>query len=444
MKHLIFQNAMTGVLALSLLACQKNVKEDALSPNARIASNEQLPPAQTEWTLTERPTGQAEASRLIFSLRTADFDPVGLRATANQPLLVNVTQISGTNLPQLIVGSYDRETVTTYNLQLGTNTINNTNGGDLYLRYASATPNTANRVKVTFQSGFKTIPFYVQGTTTHQQWIDMLSADTSSPNAILVSQRAFITVSQAKAEQYQSENQDTILAYIDRSLKAEGDISGLDNSSPVHAPLDNKLMIVERNSGYMDATHEGRVRIVGTSFNRVLVPAQISGNGWGLWHEMGHHHQMWNWTFGAVGEVNPNIYTLAAKRIFQPGAKGLSASDWTGIKNFLARPDSTRDYTASNVALYVRLGIYQQLWMAFGDTFFHNLHKLVREERPQPVGNAEEEMRVLMLYACRASGKDLGQFFKDWGFKVNTSIYNEITALQLPAPAVNPSSLSEY
>jgi hypothetical protein len=51
------------------------------------------------------------------------------------------------------------------------------------------------------------------------------------------------------------------------------------------------------------------------------------------------------------------------------------------------------------------------------------------------------KMRWLMLNDCKMRGKNLGDFFKKWGFKVDASVYAEINALNLPAPATDLTAL---
>ncbi|MGN6510955.1 MAG: Ig-like domain-containing protein [Chitinophaga sp.] len=396
------------------------------------------------WELTQIPDIATETGRIKTSLQVADFEPVGLRATADSQLVIYVEQISGTGLPKLIMGTYDRQPVATYDLVAGVNTITNANGGDLYLRYSSSSPSDSNKVRVTFQSGYHTMPLYILGSTTHQQWLDMLAADTVSPNATLVSDRTFIVVSRVKADAYRNENQDTLLTLMDRVMQAEGDISGMDNSAPVHAPiLRNKLMLLEKASGNPDATSLGRVRIPTGSINWILSPSYIlNSGGWGVFHEIGHHHQHWSWTWSTCIEVCVNIYSLAAKRAIHPDQQGMSTADWNTVMNYLAQPQASKNFNASGVSLFTRLGMFHQLWLAYGDSFYHTLHKRVREEAPSPSGD-QAEMRLFMLYACQISGENLGQFFRNWGLNVSESVYDERDARGYPAPAIEPSTLRE-
>jgi hypothetical protein len=421
---------------LALLLCLSVFRLKASPPNVMIN--------RTTWELTQVPNIATETGRIKTSLQVADFEPTGVRATANTAFTVLVEQISGVDLPKLMVGTYDRQTVTTYTLVAGVNTITNANGGDLYLQYSSATPSDQNKVRVTFQSGYQLMPLYILGSTTHTDWINQLAADTSSPNVTLISNRVFIVTSRIKAVEYQSKNQDTLLTLMDRVLKAEGDISGHDNSLPVHAPfLRNKLMMVEKASGNPDATSLGRIRIPTGSINWLLDPAYIlESGGWGVFHEVGHHHQQYLWSWSTCTEVTVNIYSLAAKRAIHPNAQGIGNGDWNNIMDYLALPQAAKNFNASSVALFTRLGMFHQLWMAYGDSFYHTLHKRIRVEAPSASGD-EAEMRLFMLMSCQITGHNLGQFFRNWGLNVSQSIYNELDALGYPQPPVDPSTLRE-
>ncbi|NQX39200.1 hypothetical protein HQN84_10100 [Pedobacter steynii] len=442
--------ALLTVLILTgiLLSCKKadtpaEVQQRKVSALQLLGASSVLTP-QTEWIFNEKPTTEAEQSRLKTSLKAADFDPVGLRVKSGVVLSIHVQVLTASSaIPQLMVGSYDRGTVTTYNLQAGNNSISPTNAGELYIKYASANP-SGGKLKITFNSGHLGMPFYELGKTTHQEWLDALASDTdtTSKNAILVANRAFLVVSKAKALEFKNEDQDLALRLIDTALKAEDDFSGMDNSSVTNASRKLKIMVTERTSGYMDATSY-RIRIVTASISRILKVSDLQTNGWGVWHEFGHQHQMHQWTWNSVvGEVMPNIYTLAARRVVQPTSPGLTVAQWNDVTTFLAKPAASRIYEASSTSLITRLGLFQQLYLAFGDAFFIKVHKYYRENVIS-VANDEEEKRLFMINASKLSNKNLVSFFKAWGFTVNASVYDEINALNLPEPAVDLTTLRD-
>lgn len=435
---------LTGIL----LSCKKGASaaEDQQHKGTALqvlGTNSVLAP-QTEWTFNEKPSTETEQSRLKTSLKAADFDPVGLRVKSGVALSIHVEILTPSSaIPQLIVGSYDRGTVTTYNLQAGNNTVNPTNAGELYIKYVSSNP-SGGKIKVTFNSGHLGMPFYELGKTTHQDWLDMLAGDTdtTSKNAILVANRAFLVVSKTKALEFKDEDQDQALRLIDTALKAEDDFSGMDNSSPVNSPRKLKIMVTERTGGYMDATSY-RIRIVTASISRILKVSDLQTNGWGVWHEFGHQHQMHQWTWNSVvGEVMPNIYTLAARRVVQPSSVGLTTAQWNDVSTFLAKPAASRIYEASSTSLITRLGLFQQLYLAFGDAFFVKVHKYYRENTVS-VANDDDEKRLFMINASKLSNTNLVSFFKAWGFTVNASVYDEINALNLPEPATDLTALRD-
>ena len=97
--------------------------------------------------------------------------------------------------------------------------------------------------------------------------------------------------------------------------------------------------------------------------------------------------------------------------------------------------------TNVSVDVFVRLGMFQQLWRAYGDNFFQQLHRKTREEKPTLDTDAKK-MRYFMLKACEVSGNDLTGFFKKWGLQADT-VYAEIAALRLSAPTTDPSTLTD-
>ena len=85
--------------------------------------------------------------------------------------------------------------------------------------------------------------------------------------------------------------------------------------------------------------------------------------------------------------------------------------------------------------------MFQQLWLAYGDTFFQQLHRQAREEKPLLKDDAAK-MRFFMLKACTITGHNLTGYFKKWGLQAD-AVYSEIAALNLPAPSTDPSTLKD-
>jgi len=109
---------------------------------------------------------------------------------------------------------------------------------------------------------------------------------------------------------------------------------------------------------------------------------------------------------------------------------------------YLAGSNANKNFNADSVDVFLRLYMFHQLWLAYGDSFYQQLHKQTREEKPDFNHEDAAAMQYFMLKACQISGKDLTGFFKKWGLK-NDSAYAAIRALNLPTPVQDPSVLTD-
>lgn len=135
---------------------------------------------------------------------------------------------------------------------------------------------------------------------------------------------------------------------------------------------------------------------------------------------------------------------MAAERYFGVTPSRMNRDGkWTSVDNYFSIAQANRNFngTVAN-ANDTRLGMFYQLWLKYGDAFYITLHKQTRTENPS-LANDAAKMRYFMLKACTISGNDLSDFFKKWGLPVTQSVYNEITALALPAPAVDLTTLRD-
>jgi hypothetical protein len=150
---------------------------------------------------------------------------------------------------------------------------------------------------------------------------------------------------------------------------------------------------------------------------------------WGMWHEPGHMHQQSSWLWEAATEVTVNIYSLAAQR--DAGLPTRLAEDGTpeAVRTYLASPAANRDYNAPDADPFVRLAMFEQLRLAFGDRFYPDLHKLTRRAE-----KASDPQQYFILNASRVSGRNLLDFFTTWGLTITPQTRADVTALALPAP----------
>lgn len=403
---------------------------------------------------SEVPSADYESKRLL-NTPTPDFRVTGLYAPPGAALTVKVEgEPASSSHLQLLVGTYSRynnggRDPAFFALKKGTNTFVVGNfGGLVYIQYTvNRKPDSANLhpLTMTFQQGFVRTPNYVLGQTTKEDWKNQLSTFTSTPDVVMQSRRSFMVFSRANALEWQDNDQDLVLNTADQILDAESAISGLDNSSETHRRNTNQFLLTQAEDGWMYATNFRTAYSAGAAkyafTPRITGRGPDAGDAWGIWHELGHLHQQ-PWTWSGLGEVTVNIYSLAAERSLNvTPARMVSDKIWPKVLTYLARTDANKNFNDDSVDAFLRLGMFQQLWRAYGDNFFQQLHRQTREDKPEIKTDAEK-MKYFMRKACQISGNDLTGFFTKWGLK-NDAAYAEIRALNLPAPAQDPSVLTD-
>lgn len=450
---------LSTLAILGFSACKKSavLSEETLKIEKKMNTAIALSATQTNvFDVVEKINASNERDRLKNGYYLTDFTATGLYMAAGDTLNITVQQTTGTRLPKLLIGTYSRYGTwntqpTVVQLTAGTNTITNAVGGLLWIRYTNST--TGSTAKVTFNSGYQYAPYFKLGVTTNSDWINQLQTYTT-PDVVLEGSNCFIVVSRTKAIQYQTEDQSAILNKITQIIALEDDLNGLDNSLPVHAKnVHTYLLTQHEDPAYYFFAYDYRTAYITSDVNAILTLGGVGTNGWGLWHELGHQHQMM-WRWGTLGEVTVNLYSLHVQRTLTPSINRLvNDGVWTKAFTYLGKTAGTKDYNGSTsyanplTDLFVRLCMFQQLTLAYGDNFYRTLAKDMRVENPT-FANDDAKMRWFMLKACNISGKNLSNFFQKWGLNLSTAaattqIYSDMAALGLSAPTTDPSTLQD-
>lgn len=459
-KNLFLCVACSGLL--SLFGCKKDSQSTQEEKTSGLVNNRVtqavVSPASASFSLTtigsdiqefnELKSAGSENTRLGLGFTWSDFAPTGFHLPPNATVQLNVEQLAGSTRPQLLIGTYSRY-LSKWNpqsiqLTAGVNNITtDAYGGLLWVRFGtSGTPSS--RVRITFVSGHQRVPVYIKNQTT--DWANQLSTYATAPDVVLVGDRVYQVYSRTRALNTQSQDNNYVLTKADQIMNAEDDISGLDGSAPQHQPnVHTRVLMTETDNpdGWMTATAY-RTYYVNAAASSPFTASIGSSSGWGPWHELGHMHQQQAWKWSGLGEVTVNIYSLAAERSMGVTPSRLKRDNiWPQALTFLANNKRNKDFNAAfSNDVWIRLCMFHQLWLAYGDNFYKQLHKQTRVELPA-VSTDAQKMRYFMLKACTISGHNLTNFFKKWGFKVDSSVYAEIANLGLPQPTVEPSTLSE-
>jgi len=451
-----------SVLLLSMASCggggtsgavSGNVTATVVEPPAVAAVNSTVvaPNSPLVMELAERAASQYEADRLAVT-PTADFVATGLYAAPGAQLTVQVDGVMDPKhgAPRLLVGTFSRYAgqgdPQEFPLSTGSNKLTvGRYGGLVYLRHTAPVPPFGlNKLKFSFLSGFVRAPHYVLGQSTPADWQAQLSAYTSAPDVVMQSKRSIMVFSRQNALRWKDNDQDYVLRTADRILDAEDNISGLDDSSEKHRRNTNQFLMTQATDGWMYATNFRAAFSAGAAqFAFTPLIDGTAGDAWGVWHELGHLHQQ-TWSWDALGEVTVNIYSMAAERALKVVPNRLQQdTTWSrAVQPYLRLPAAQKNFNADAVDVWVRLYMFHQLWLAYGDSFFQQLHRHTREELPDLPTEAAQ-MRYFMLQACKISGQDLTGFFQNWGLRPQAGVWTEIKALQLPVPATDLSALHD-
>jgi hypothetical protein len=428
------------MVVVGLLSCTKENTSDPLS-NAQTDKDSTL-----VYFINEKFNAVQEAQRLGQWYPASDFEPVGLYLPPGQPIEIDVRILEGNSQPKLFVGTYSRvkwhDLPNVYSLDKGSNSITDSKGGLLYLKYVSHEAPTG-KVEVTFKGG-ESIPVYKLGETSHEEWLQMLSTMTYR-DAVYTSNRTMVVARKQTALKYKDLSQDDMLTILDSVSNIEDYISGLDGSSDLHKPNVHKLLITETtDESVFMAASRFRVMFYNSASNRVMDPVEAATEAWGLWHEMGHMRQMVSWSWDEVDEVTVNIYSLAAKRGLKSKKVWLEGHEtWDILIDYFKVPLEEKNYNTSTMLTGKgRLAMLHQLWMAYGDEFYIKVHQLAREENVK-TPKRDDKMAYFMLISSKACGYNLKDFFIQWGFKLPQEAFDALDALNLPEPEIDLLKLRE-
>ena len=199
---------------------------------------------------------------------------------------------------------------------------------------------------------------------------------------------------------------------------------------------------VQISAGYM---HSGYPLMTGMDMCDVFVDKQqIISNAhagvWGLFHEMGHNHQITDWTFDGTVEVTENLFSLYAfEKLCNSDPleahPALAKGEW--IRNMNRYFANGARFTQWKQDPFVGLIMYIQMKNAFGwEAFvktFREYQQLSDRERPE---SDEEKRDQWMVRFSKTVGKNLGPFFQAWAIPTSQKARDSIQNL----PAWMPES----
>ncbi|MGV3531211.1 MAG: M60 family metallopeptidase [Chthoniobacteraceae bacterium] len=284
-------------------------------------------------------------------------------------------------------------------------------------------------VKVSI-SGAIEAPHFVLGKTRADEWLTRIR-QAPAPWAELETPNIILTVPSSAIRSL--ENPEELMRFWDNAMNAIADLASIPRQ---RERAERIVADVQISAGYMHSGYPIMTHLDAGAVERSLSLEQLKQQGsWGHFHELGHNHQVSDWTFSGTGEVTCNLFSFYCSEMvagLAPG-EGHDAMEPNRVAERLKKHLATRaNFQRWKDDPFLALIMYYQLRTAFGwepyKKVFAEYQTLSRAERPK---NDDEKRDQWMVRFSRTIGKNLGPFFQAWG--VPTSESARASIQDLPA-----------
>ncbi|MGG1606665.1 putative mucin/carbohydrate-binding domain-containing protein [Bacillus wiedmannii] len=374
------------------------------------------------------PKGDVEGMRELHQRRMSfsPYEPTGIYVKPGEEVVI---QVEGTQQIKAYIGtySYEKEEPKQFNLNPGENKISSLNGGLLYFYNYHNIGEVVAKVK----KGGTPNPLFILGKHTTKDWKRML-AENPDPYAIeMKGENSLLTMHpETVAEHLKQEDPAALLKKHDEIINIEHKISGLSkDGAGVANQGKHSIHFVEDwyTDNYMYATYYRTAYSKG-NLESVLNLEELTNDGWGPWHEVGHQHQQDTWLWDGLGEVTVNIYSLAVQTTFGHKTRLEQEGRYEAAFAYLGKPDAQE-----KMNVFEKLVMFWQLHLAYGDQFYPNSHQMYRLLHDTELPKSDEEKKQMFIYmTSKVAGQNLIPFFDKWGLFANDATREKIKKLNLP------------
>ena len=197
-------------------------------------------------------------------------------------------------------------------------------------------------------------------------------------------------------------------------------------SSPERFVVDRQISVGYMHAGYPLMAH------LDQAANLVDAEHLVREGNWGFFHEVGHNHQNYDWTFDGAVEVTVNLFTLYVyERLLGVRANDHFLGSSRSHAELLARYDfNNPDFDQWKREPFLALIMYAQMQEAFGWSAFRRVFAtylaLPDAERPRTDGEKRDQWLVRF---SRTAGRNLGPFFEAWGVPTSQAARDSIAGL---------------
>ncbi|MDQ7983128.1 MAG: M60 family metallopeptidase [Spiroplasma sp.] len=144
---------------------------------------------------------------------------------------------------------------------------------------------------------------------------------------------------------------------------------------------------------------------------------------WGLWHEIGHTYQTPQYNWSNLTEVTVNISALYVQKQIANINNLDNENNIKKVKDFFANDKDFND----EGDLFVKLTMFWQLQLAFGDYFYPTLSQFYRTNHLGIVDKQQDFVKI----TSKIANRNLIPFFDKWGVTMTNDTKKAIE--QLPS-----------
>jgi hypothetical protein len=412
-----------------------------------------------QYVLKSMTDGQIEADR-THRMILCDYQPSGLYVRKGEKITLNVSNLNQSYNLSSMIGFKpmwgDRNKTQENKLRNGANTVTATQDGILSFIFVKREGYDTNPTTVNVNVvGGNAFPLYKLNWSNLANWQNDLKIMTDAPFVQLFSDKVLITITYKDYLKNPIQNLAASFQTIHQVIDWEDELAGFDNSSPENMRTNNRIHYLidlystpkEAESYYMYASNY----LIGMKRDNYTDLTEKLDKEWGIWHETGHTHQQHSWTWGSIGEISVNLFSLYVQEKFGlPTRLNTIEGDETETtfnkaRKYIANPN--KKYLEENEddynELFSKLVMFHQLKSVYGWDSIKKLHQLFRK---QPYvydeNETDQDKANKFIYAmCVITKNNLVPFFRNWGLNVDSQTVGKINALKLPLPKADPSKI---
>ena len=307
-------------------------------------------------------------------------------------------------------------------------------GGLIYIEV----PNDARLGRINVEiAGAVEAPLFVLGETDLDDWRETIR-HAPAPWAEIAGENMIVTTESREVRDL--DDPAAVAEVWDRALDLSAELAAWPSTTrtfPERFVVDRQISNGYMHAGYPIMAHlDQKSRLVNAEHLSTCA-YEWTQSAWGFYHEVGHNHQNYDWTFDGTVEVTVNLFTLYVHEFLC----GIPLhNNWRGTPEFRAKQMAKYDFDAPDFEQwksdpFLALVMYQQLQQDFGwDAYrqvFAEYRALPDSQRPR---SDDEKRDQWMVRFSRQVGRNLGPFFEAWGVPTSRSARNSIAHLPVWMP----------